>query len=216
MNVVIDHREPELFRSLFAKTDEVSTAQLACGDFLVDGQWLFERKTIPDLCVSVVDGRLFRQARALVKAKPHPVIILEGSLRDVSKSNMGRESVQGALVTLGVFFGLPILRSLTPEETVRLMRYTVEQGYRCAKGGVQRYGYRPRGRRARQLYVLQGLPGIGKKRAAVLMDHFGSVEAVVCADEDELAEVDGIGIPIAQAIRSLVGASFGNNVVNQH
>ena len=207
MNVVIDHREPELFRSLFAETDEVSTAQLACGDFRVDGQWLFERKTIQDLCISLVDGRLFKQALALMKADAHPVYILEGRSADVERSGVGRESIQGALVTLGVFFRLPVLRSLKPEETVRLMRYTVEQGYRCAKGGVQRYGYRPKGRRARQLYVLQGLPGIGKKRAAVLMDHFGSVEAVVCAGEDELAEVDGMGIPTAQAIRSLVGAS---------
>lgn len=191
---------------MFAETDEVSTAQLACGDFLIDGHWLFERKTIPDLCVSVVDGRLFRQALALTKAKTHPVVILEGSLSEVSRSNVGRESIQGALVTLGVFFGLPVLRSFTPEETVRLMRYTVEQGYRCASG-VQRYGYRPRGRRARQLYVLQGLPGIGKKRAAALMDHFGSVEAVICADEDELAEVEGIAALTARAIRRLVGAS---------
>lgn len=207
MNVVVDHREPELFRSLFAETDEVSTAQLACGDFLVDGQWLFERKTIQDLCVSLVDGRLFKQALALVKADAHPVYILEGPSADAERSGVGRESIQGALVTLGVFFRLPVLRSLKPEETVRLMRYTVEQGYRCAEGGVQRFGYRPKGRRTRQLYVLQGLPGIGKKRAAALLEHFGSIEAVVCASEDELAEVDGIGLPIAQAMRSLVGAS---------
>jgi len=207
MNVVINHREPEIFRRLFSEEDRVSTAQLACGDFLVDGQWLFERKTVHDLCVSLVDGRLFKQALALARAEFHPVVILEGSLRDVSESNVKRESVQGALVTLGVSFGLPVLRSLKPEETVRVMRYTVEQGYRCTKDGVQRYGYRPRGRRARQLYVLQGLPGIGKIRAAALMDHFGSVEAAVCASEDELAEVDGIGFPMAQAIRRLVGAS---------
>jgi len=159
------------------------------------------------LCVSLVDGRLFKQALALMKADAHPVYILEGRSADVERSGVGRESIQGALVTLGVFFGLPILRSLDPEETVRVMRYTVGQGDRFAQGGVQRFGYRPKGKQARRLYVLQGLPGIGKKRAAALMDHFGSVEAVICADEDELAEVDGIGIPIAQAMRSLVGTS---------
>jgi len=36
MNVVIDHREPEVFRNLFAETDVVSTAQLECGDFLMN------------------------------------------------------------------------------------------------------------------------------------------------------------------------------------
>ena len=53
MNVVIDRREPELFHSLFSEEDRVSTAQLACGDFLVDGQWLFERKNDPCLSRSL-------------------------------------------------------------------------------------------------------------------------------------------------------------------
>ncbi len=207
MNVVIDHREPELFRSLFSEEDRISVGQLGCGDFWVDDQWVFERKTIQDLSISLVDGRLFKQALALMKTDAHPVYILEGRSTDAERSGVGRESIQGALVTLGVFFGLPVLRSLDPEETVRVMRYTVGQGVRFAQGGVQRFGYRPKGRRARRLYVLQGLPGIGKKRAAALMDHFGCIEAVMRANEDELAEVDGIGHPTAQAIRSLVGAS---------
>jgi hypothetical protein len=62
MNVVIDHREPNQFQRLFGAEDTVSTAQLKCGDFLNDDPWVFERKTIRDLCVSRVDGRLFRQA----------------------------------------------------------------------------------------------------------------------------------------------------------
>ncbi len=206
MNVVIDHREPEVFRNLFAETDVVSTAQLECGDFLMNDRWLFERKTIRDLCVSLVDGRLFRQALALLKTESHPVVILEGRSHDIAKSKMGREPVQGALITLTVFFGLPILRSLDPEETVRLMRYTVEQDVRLAAGAVHRFGYRPKKNRARRLYVLQGLPCIGKKRAEALLDHFGCIESVMCANEEQLANVEGIGLSTALAIRNMVGA----------
>ncbi len=205
MNVVIDHREPEVFRNLFAETDVVSTAQLECGDFLINDRWLFERKTIRDLCVSLVDGRLFRQALALLKTEFQPVVILEGRSRDVAKSKMGREPVQGALITLTVFFGLPVLRSFDPEETVRLMRYTVEQDVRLAAGAVHRFGYRPKKNRARRLYVLQGLPCIGKKRAEALLDYFGCIESVMCASEEQLANVEGIGPSTAQAIRNLVG-----------
>ena len=206
MNVVIDHREPEVFRNLFAETDVVSTAQLECGDFLINDRWLFERKTIRDLCVSLVDGRLFKQALALLKTESHPVVILEGRSRDVAKSKMGREPVQGALITLTVFFGLPVLRSFDPEETVRLMRYTVEQDVRLAAGAVHRFGYRPKKNRARRLYVLQGLPCIGKKRAEALLDYFGCIESVMCASEEQLANVEGIGLSTAQAIRNMVGA----------
>lgn len=207
MDVVIDHREPELFRSLFDETDVVSTAQLESGDFLVDDQWLFERKTIRDLCVSLADGRLFKQGLRLLQSAYHPVVILEGCSKDIRDFGMRREAVQGAIVTLTVFFGLPVLRALDPAETVRLMHYTVAQGVRLAEGGVQRAGYRPKGRKARQLYVLQSLPRIGKTRAEALLEHFGGIEAVMSADENELVEVDGIGAPIAEKIRNLVKES---------
>jgi len=204
MKVVIDHREPELFRQLFGDQDSVSTAQLQCGDFLIDDHWVFERKTVRDLCVSLADGRLFKQGLNLVQSKHHPVVVLEGRSKDIKEFGIRREAVQGALITLSVFFGLPVLRSMVPEETVQLMRYTVEQGTRFAEGGVQRAGYRPKGRKARQLYVLQSLPSIGKKRAETLLEHFDGIEAVMCAGEDELTEVDGIGAPIAEKIRNLV------------
>jgi ERCC4-type nuclease len=204
MNVVMDHREPDMFRSFFDEKDIVLTAQLQTGDFLINDLWLFERKTIRDLCVSLADGRLFKQALRLVQSEYHPIIILEGRVKDIGDLATRREAVQGALITLSVFFGLPVLRSLEPKETVRLMRYTAEQGVRFADGGVQRAGYRPKGRRARQLYVLQGLPGIGAKRAEALLKHFGGIEAVMSATENELTKVDGVGLPIAEKIRNLV------------
>ncbi len=205
MTIVIDHREPEVFQTLFAEDDMVSTAQLLYGDFLINQQWIFERKTLQDFCLSLADGRLFKQALGLLQSEYHPVYVLEGTSRQIKDNGTRREAVQGALITLSVFFGLPVLRSFDQEETVRLMRYTAGQGVRFAEGGVQRFGYRPKGKKARQLFVLQGLPGIGKKRAEALLEHFGGIEAVMCADEDELAEVAGIGAPIAEKIRNLVG-----------
>ena len=204
MQVVIDHREPESFRTMFSEEDSVSVETLRIGDFLINTQWVFERKTLADLCVSLVDGRLFKQAVGLLQSEYHPVYILEGSSNDLKAAGVRREAVQGALITLSVFFGLPVLRSLSPDETVRLMRYTVEQGIRFAEGGVPRSGYRPKGKKARQLYVLQSLPSIGKKRAEALLEHFGGIEAVMTAAENELTEVKGVGRPIAEKIRNLV------------
>lgn len=204
MNVMIDHREPDAFQSLFCEEDQVSSGRLPCGDFLINDQWLFERKTIKDLCISLADGRLFKQALGLMQSDYHPVILLEGRAFDFKESGVSREAVQGALITLSIFLGLPVLRSLDTEESVRLMRYTVEQGIRFAEGGVPRAGYRPKGKKARQLFVLQGLPNIGKKRAENLLDHFGGIEAVISASEDDLAEVNGIGYPIAEKVRTLV------------
>lgn len=204
MRVIMDTREPDAMRTLFLAEDDLSIALLPCGDYLVENRWLFERKTIVDLCRSLSDGRLFRQAIRMLQSEYQLVYVIEGGAAQFSETGMRREAIQGAMVTLTLFFGLPVLRSLTGEETVRLMRYAAEQGVRQADGVVSRSGYRPKGRRARQLYVLQGLPGVGRKRAAGLLDRFGGVEAVMSAGEDELAEVPGIGYPTARAIRRVV------------
>ena len=72
------------------------------------------------------------------------------------------------------------------------------------RGGVQRHGYRPKNKRKTQLYILQGLPGIGPERAGRLLDRFGSVEAAISANSSELQSVDGIGKSIADKIKWVV------------
>jgi len=206
VDVVIDDREPDIFARLFkeAGAESVRVERLGVGDFVVNRHWVFERKTIADLCVSLVDGRLFKQAVRMLKAPGHPVIILEGSSKDADKTHVPRESVQGALITLSVFFNIPVLRALDAEELVRLIAYTVTQEGRFQKNAILRHGYRPKRRKARQLFLLQGLPGIGRDRAVKLLETFGSIEDVVNADEDELADVDGIGKMTAKKIREIL------------
>lgn len=62
-------------------------------------------------------------------------------------------------------------------------------------------GYRPTGSRARQSFVLQGLPGVGPHRADALLTRFGSIEKVARASITDLASVPGIGGQIAAKIR---------------
>ena len=102
---------------------------------------------------------------------------------------------------MSVFYGLAVLRALDSAETARLLVYLGRQAQRFAKGALSRPGYRPKGKRARQLFILQGVPGIGPDRAARLLEHFGSVENVVKASHHELAALKGIGESTAVKIR---------------
>ena len=148
---------------------------------VLDDALLFERKTLLDLTQSIKDGRLFRQGLRLASASARGVVILEGSSRDLAQSRMRREAIQGALVTLTLSFGIPLLRSVNPEETAALILLTARQGRAHATGSLPRPGHRPRGKPRVQSRVLQGLPGIGPERAKQLIDHFGSVEGVMAA-----------------------------------
>jgi DNA excision repair protein ERCC-4 len=111
------------------------------------------------------------------------------------------------MITIGVFYGLALLRSVSPEETARLLVYLGRQAQQTAHGGLPRPGYRPKGTRARQLFLLQGLPGVGPERATRLLDRFGSVQAIMTASADALATVDGIGEKTAAKMRRLLEAS---------
>jgi len=179
----------------------VTVRRLRCGDYQVGENFLVERKTLPDFAASVMDGRLFRQASAMTRESRRGVIILEGRPATARRMGLTRESLQGALITIGVFYGLAVLRSGGPAETARLLSYLGDQAGRFASGSLVRPGWRPRGKRARQLFLLQGLPGVGPGRAARLLDRFGTVGNVAAASLEELSSLDGIGAATAAKIR---------------
>jgi len=183
---------------------QVTESRLRVGDYLVDGRFLFERKTLTDLVAAIIDGRLFKQALRLAGTHLRPVMILEGTSRDLADSGMRGESVQGALVTVALFCGIPLPRTRTPEETVRTMLFAARQAQTCATGALPRHGWRPKGKQARQLYILQGLPNIGPERARRLLARFGSIEAAFNARPEELLSVAGIGQRVADKIRRAV------------
>jgi ERCC4-type nuclease len=204
IRIVVDHREaPSGVLSLLREREDVTAIvhRLALGDFEVDERFLFERKTLSDLAQSVKDGRLFSQACRLANASRWTAIILEGTGRDLVDSGMRREALQGALITTTLFLGVPLMRSRDLAETVRVMIYAARQGRAVISGSLPRKGRRFRDKRRLQTHILQGLPGVGPERAKRLLDHFGSVEAVLTADPRDLASVSGIGTGTAETIR---------------
>ena len=210
VRVVVDDRE----RGCAAVLALAAMPEVACefrrldlGDYRVDGCLLVERKTLTDLVASITDGRLFRQAYALATHEARPLLILEGTAAEIADCGMRREAIQGALVTVTVVWGVPVLRALDGAESARLMLYAARQLRRAATGMVFRPGRRPRGRKRAQLRVLLGLPGIGKTRAERLLDAFGTVEAVMTAGAKALTDVAGIGADTAAGIRWAVGAA---------
>jgi DNA excision repair protein ERCC-4 len=179
----------------------VCIKRLAIGDYKVDNRLLFEKKTLKDLAVSIIDGRLFNQMIRLAGTSLKSVLILEGTGKDLADSGMHREAIQGALITITLIMGIPLLRSKEPDETARLMVYAARQMKSFVRGGLRRYGYRPKDKRKRQLFILQGLPGIGREKAIRLLDNFGSVAAIVAASSNELQAVEGIGQILAEKIK---------------
>ncbi len=214
VEVIADDREREsgvLAHLQALESVRLTVRRLELGDYLVARRVIIERKTVADLGASIVDGRLFRQACLLAESSYRPLLVLEGRIDGNSGPAVSREAIQGAIITLALFLGIPCLRSFDAQETARLIRYSAEQVRRRAGRAVYRHGYRPKRRRSRQLFILQGLPGIGPALAERLLDKFNSVENVFCASADALAQTEGVGWKKADAIRALIGMEIETN-----
>jgi len=208
VSIIVDDRErhSEVLKYLLNYNHaKVRTERLTSGEYLIDNHLLFERKTLKDFAVSIIDGRIFKQATMLANSHFKGVLIIEGTSNDLTGVGVSREAMQGALIMVSLILGVSILRSMNPSETASIMLYASRQITFFRSGILKRSGYKPKKKKTnKQLYILQSLPGVGLQRARILIEHFGSVEAVVTAGYHELMEVDGIGKNIAGKIRWVV------------
>ncbi len=212
MHLVIDSREdtPRICNILnFHEEISFEIKQLKLGDFVLNNKVYFERKTLSDFVISIKDGRLFRQAYKTVNKNLVYILILEGTKNDISGIRMSREAIQGVLVHLSVFLGIPILRSKNLEETISLIitagnqidkcfaiqaRRTYINHQKAGKGNINKI----------QVQVLQNMPGIGYHKANELLKKLGSLKKVLNASEKELLKVNGIGKKTAKAIMNIM------------
>lgn len=132
------------------------------------------------------------------------VLILEGRGRIFANKGIRREALQGALITTSLVLGIPVLRSFDPGETAGLIVFAGRQLRFTATGGLPRTGYWPKGKRKRQLFILQSLQGVGPARAGRLFDHFGNVQNILNASVEDLLKIEGIGKDTAEVIRQAV------------
>lgn len=211
IKIEIDYREQatgiiEILNKEYNNKIDYSFCNLETGDYILEEKVIFERKTLPDLLQSIKDGRIFRQAYKMYNHNMNCVLILEGIKNDVRESNMKRETIQGALVHLSVFLGIPVLRSKNINETVKLLYYAGKQLNNHKLGKKKKIYLQSKKNHyypdifKEQVQLLQNLPGIGTTRAIKLIESFGSVREIVLADQKQLQKVNGIGKTTAEKL----------------
>jgi Fanconi anemia group M protein len=210
IKIIADHREAPsgVVENLRALGVEVEAQQLAIGDFVISQRVAVERKSVGDFLQSMVDGRLFSQAKLLCEAFERPVLILEGKELH-NKRDIHPNAIRGALAALAVDFKIPVLPSVDEEDTALLLvamakREQVEELREVAL----RKKLKEMSLSESQRFVVEGLPGVSAVLAKRLLEHFKTVEATMCAPEEELRKVNGIGKVKAKKIRELLSATY--------
>ena len=130
IHIIADDRErkSDVIESLLEiENVEVDIQRLSIGDYQIGNRVIVERKTLNDFAISIIDGRLFKQMIHLANSKSQGVLILEGTACDSVDIGVTREAMQGALITVSLIMGVPVLRSRNPTETARLIIFIALQ-----------------------------------------------------------------------------------------
>lgn len=209
MRITVDDREVKsgIAKDLAGQGWELRIRRLSAGDYRLGDDALIERKTASDFVLSIIDGRLFRQAARLRRQPLRSLLLVEGDPFQ-TEVDIDPEAVRGAIVSLSLIWQMPVLFSESRQQTVRIIGCMTDQVFRHAGSPLPRPGYRPKRTQRRQLFVLQGFPGIGQKRAANLLHHFRTLRRVFQASLEEFAACAGIGKEGARKMTTLLDDEF--------
>ncbi|WP_298499726.1 DEAD/DEAH box helicase [uncultured Methanobrevibacter sp.] len=207
--VYADSREgnSKVIRHLSEMEIDVKVHSMAVGDYQVSDEVVIERKTAKDFVDSIIDKRLFKQARELSEEFKRPLLILEGD--DIYNGMIHPNAVRGTIASIAIDFGISIIPTRNSEDTAAMIKRIAVREQTGEKTPIQiRTDKKPVSLWEQQLFIIESLPNIGPVNAKNLLQHFGTVANVINASESELQEVDGIGEKTAKNIRKVVESEY--------
>ena len=207
--VYVDSREgnSKVIRALDTIGVKVKVNTMAVADYQVSEEVAIERKTAKDFVDSIVDKRLFKQARMMMEEFKKPIMILEGD--DFYSGFINPNAIRGAMTSIALDYGISIIPTRTEEDTAAMLKRIAIREQKGQQRSIQiRTERKPQNLWEQQLFIIESLPNIGPVHAKRLLEHFGSVKAVLEADEKKLQEVEGIGKKTAKNIREVVEGKY--------
>jgi ERCC4-related helicase/ERCC4-type nuclease len=213
VEIVADQRELDsnIARDLSTRDGiETRLETLAVGDYVLSDRVVVERKTVADFMDTLTGGdrSMFEQVGDATRNYGRPVVVIEGE--DLfGARNVHHKAIQGALASLAVDFGASVLRTSDEDETADLLEVIAEREQEVADREVSVHGEKQsKTLPEQQEYVVASIAEVGPVTARTLLEAFGSVEAVMTADKDDLLDVSGIGDVTADRIREVIASDY--------
>jgi Fanconi anemia group M protein len=213
VEVVADQRELDstIARDLSTRDGvETRLETLAVGDYVLSDRVVVERKTVADFLDTLTGGdrSLFEQVGDAARHYERPVVVIEGEGL-YGERNVHPKAIHGALASLAVDFGASVLRTTGEDETADLLEVVAEREQVESDREVSVHGEKQsRTLAEQQEYVVAAIAEVGPVTARALLEEFGSVEAVMTADEEALREAEGVGEVTAERVREVTGSDY--------
>jgi Fanconi anemia group M protein len=207
--VYADSREgnSKVIRHLTEMEIDVQVRSMAVADYQVSDEVAIERKTAKDFVDSIVDKRLFKQAKELSEEFKHPILILEGD--DLYTGMINPNAIRGSMASIAIDFGISIIPTRNSQDTAAMIKRIAVREQNGERTPIQiRTDKKPVSLMEQQLFIVESLPNIGPVNAKNLLLHFGTVSNILNASENDLQEVEGIGKKTAKDIRNVLDSKY--------
>ncbi|MEM3737469.1 MAG: DEAD/DEAH box helicase [Candidatus Bathyarchaeia archaeon] len=209
--IYVDNRDSssQVVKELIRLGARIELKNLPVGDYVLSEDVAVERKTSSDLADSIIDKRLFTQAKELSSSYTKPIFIVEGEDPYTSRG-ISAQAIRGAILSLMLDFRIPVLITKNPTETA-LMLIAAAKSEQLEKKEVHisvRAAKKPLTLTEQQEYIVAGLPNVERTLARRLLSALGSVEGVFTATKEELQRIHGVGDVIAEKIRRVITAKY--------
>jgi excinuclease ABC subunit C len=214
-----DHYRHFRIKTVKGADDFASIAEVVARRY---ARLLQEGGKLPDLIL--IDGgagQLRAAQRALWKLglKDQPVIGLAKKLEEIylpatcpktgsaslplanSNESFKNASETLALPTQNIIGGFKVLQLSSDSAALHLLQRLRDEAHRFAN----QYHQKLRRRRIQES-VLDEFPGIGENRKKLLLRHFGSIQRLRAASVEQIAQLQGIGKKLAEALTKFLGA----------
>ena len=216
VEIVADQRELDshIARDLSTREGiETRLETLAVGDYVLSDRVVVERKGVDDFLDTLVGGdrSMFEQVGAAARHYARPVVVIEGD-RLYESRNVHPNAIRGALASLAVDFGASVMQTADADGTADLLEVIARREQETDDRAVSVHGEKGSKTLAEQQeYVVGSVAEVGPVTARALLEHFGSVEAVMMAEEDDLLAVDGVGEVTADRIRTVTASPYSGS-----
>jgi ERCC4-related helicase/ERCC4-type nuclease len=214
VEVVVDQRELDsnIARDL-SKREHVDTRleTLSVGDYVLSDRVAVERKSHADFLDTLLGGdrSLFEQAKDLTRHYTRPVLLLEGDGDLYAERNVHPNAIRAALSSLAVDWGISVVHTRGEDDTTEMLETIAQREQTDNDREVSAHGEKAaKTLGEQQEYVVAAIADIGPVTARSLLDHFGSVEDVMTAGEEELQAADGVGQVTAERVREVVASDY--------
>ena len=206
--IIADDRESPELLFILKRTCKVEIRRLNPGDYVIWQNGVavgVERKTFSDLLSSLASGRLEEQLERLRRAYVKTYLLIEGLIEwSVVRNPNWLCSVLQRIVKEGTY----IISSYSQENSSYILRNLEKNSDQERDCPIPVMIQKSCSVSQVQHRVLCALPGIGVRKARMLLEKFGSVRAIFLAKRSELKDA-GIGRKTSKKLMNFLDEKYG-------